>query len=173
MAAIFPDNTVLCNFAAIDRLDLLEGWLRGRGRWTDAVARETRKSARVLPSLTAVFDGGWLDEPIDYEHEQVERIRTTVFGGSPSEPTKHLGEAVTCVLILREAEFQGSWWISDDADAYEYASGRGITTRRTIDVMREIVADGDLTAQQAFTLMQRMATEGRHLVLPAQPRDLQ
>lgn len=26
-AAVFPDNTVLCNFAAVHRLDLLEGWL--------------------------------------------------------------------------------------------------------------------------------------------------
>lgn len=34
---VFPDNTVLCNFAAIERLDLLIGWLRGRGRWTEAV----------------------------------------------------------------------------------------------------------------------------------------
>jgi hypothetical protein len=29
----FPDNTVLCNFAAVDGLALLEQILRGRGRW--------------------------------------------------------------------------------------------------------------------------------------------
>jgi hypothetical protein len=29
---LFPDYTVLCNFAALDRLDLLEAVLGGRGR---------------------------------------------------------------------------------------------------------------------------------------------
>lgn len=31
--AVFPDNTVFCNFAAVERIDLLIAWLRGRGRW--------------------------------------------------------------------------------------------------------------------------------------------
>jgi len=35
---LFPDNTVLCNFAAVDRLDLLQAVLNGRGRWTPTVA---------------------------------------------------------------------------------------------------------------------------------------
>lgn len=37
---LFPDNTVLCNFAAVNRLDLLKSVLSGRGRWTEAVAYE-------------------------------------------------------------------------------------------------------------------------------------
>ncbi|MGH3277686.1 MAG: hypothetical protein ACRDNW_00920 [Trebonia sp.] len=37
---LFPDNTVLCNFAAVNRLDLLKSVLGGRGRWTEAVAYE-------------------------------------------------------------------------------------------------------------------------------------
>ncbi|GAA2490405.1 hypothetical protein GCM10010406_28160 [Streptomyces thermolineatus] len=41
----FPDNTVLCNFAAVDRLPLLEKVLDGRGRWTQAVAHEARRVA--------------------------------------------------------------------------------------------------------------------------------
>jgi hypothetical protein len=30
---IFPDNTVFCTFAAVERIGLLIAWLRGRGRW--------------------------------------------------------------------------------------------------------------------------------------------
>lgn len=30
---VFPDNTVFCNFAAVERVDLLITRLRGRGRW--------------------------------------------------------------------------------------------------------------------------------------------
>jgi hypothetical protein len=46
---LFPDNTVLCNFAALDRLDLLAAVLGGRARWTEDVAYETGKSAGGHP----------------------------------------------------------------------------------------------------------------------------
>lgn len=102
--AIFPDNTVLCNFASVRRLALLEGWLRGRGRWTEAVAYEARQSVGWLPELSALHVGGWLGEPLELDdpHEQglVESIRRVVFGGSPTLPRKHLGEAQTCFLAL-------------------------------------------------------------------------
>ena len=51
---VFPDNTVLCNFASVNRLELLEGWLRGRGRWTAAVAYEVGRSTTVLPALASI-----------------------------------------------------------------------------------------------------------------------
>ncbi|MCG3039466.1 hypothetical protein L7D48_02570 [Streptomyces sp. S1A] len=54
----FPDNTVLCNFAAVDRLSLLEKVLDGRGRWTQAVAAEAGRSARYWPKLEQVAVGG-------------------------------------------------------------------------------------------------------------------
>ena len=54
---LFPDNTVLCNFAAVNRLDLLRSVLGGRGRWTEAVAYEASRSAAKLPPLlTLPFD---------------------------------------------------------------------------------------------------------------------
>ena len=48
---LFPDNTVLCNFAAVNRLDLIKSVLDGRGRWTEAVAYEASRSASKLPAL--------------------------------------------------------------------------------------------------------------------------
>ena len=38
----FPDNNVLCSFAIVRRLEILEKTLAGRGRWTEAVANEAR-----------------------------------------------------------------------------------------------------------------------------------
>lgn len=172
---VFPDNTVLCNFAAVNRLDLLEGWLRGRGRWAEAVAYESAQSAQVLPALDDLMVRKWLGEPIelDEEHaEDIERLRRVVFGGSLRKAREHLGEAQTCYLIDRVEEFRESWWITDDEDAYEYAVGRRITAYRTLDIMRHIVADQDIDAATAFTLMQSMAAAGRGLKLPASPRDL-
>ena len=93
----FPDTTVLCNFAAVSELTLLARILRGRGRWTEAIAYEVSRSAKVYPELNTIASDGWLGEPIeidnDDEIEQIERVRRAVFGGTAHEPLKHLGEA--------------------------------------------------------------------------------
>jgi hypothetical protein len=97
---LFPDNTVLCNFATLNRLDLLKSVLNGRGRWTDAVAFEASRSASKLPALRGLPDEGWLDDPIEITSESdvlaISRIRRAVFDGTDNEPLKHLGEAQTC-----------------------------------------------------------------------------
>lgn len=176
-SAVFPDNTVLCNFAAVRRLDLLEGWLRGRGRWTEAVAFEASRSENWLPDLALLRSAGWLGAPIEIagaqEQELIERIRRVVFGGAPSQPMKHLGEAQTCFLLAERAEFSDAWWLSDDADAYDYAMRRHIHALRTIDIVRQIISDGDLTAALGFELLRAMDAAGRGLVLPRVISDLE
>lgn len=169
---LFPDNTVLCNFAAVDRLDLLEGWLRGRGRWTQAVAFEAGRSAQFLPAMRREHLVAWLGEPIEVDDDQVEPVRRFAFGGKVNEPLKHLGEAETCILITNHPDYQQSWWLSDDADAVEYARGRGIATYETIDIFQALVADGDITAEHAFDLMKLMDNRERNLRLPSSPKDL-
>jgi predicted nucleic acid-binding protein len=173
---LFPDNTVLCNFAAVDRLDLLKSVLGGRGRWTEAVAYEASRSASKLPALRELPADGWLDEPIEITSDshirKINQIRRAVFGGTDEEPLKHLGEAQTCYVIKNRAEFTGSWWISDDREAVRYAKFQGITTRETIDLMSIAVADGDISARDAFDLMQRMADCDRKLRLPKSVEEL-
>lgn len=169
-AFLFPDNTVLCNFAAVDRLDLLQTVLDGRGRWTAAVAYEAEKSARFLPALAGVTTAGWLDDPIEITDEadvrRVNGVRRAVFGGTDDQPLKHLGEAETCFVIKEWRAFAGSWWISDDREALRYARFQGITTYETIDLMSTAVVNGDATEQQAFDVMILMADKGRSLQLP-------
>jgi hypothetical protein len=176
-AMVFPDNTVLCNFGAVGRLDLLEGWLRGRGRWVEAVAREATQSADYIDGLQLIASDGWLGEPIEISDpaavRQVESIRRFSLGGSPNRPLQHLGEAQTCFVLAEDPAFAGSWWISDDEDAYEYANHRNIYAYRTIDIMKALVADGDLTSRQAFDLMVAMKACGRVLEMPSAPRDLE
>jgi hypothetical protein len=173
---LFADNTVLCNFAAVERLDLLKIILNGRGRWTEAVAHEASRSARYLPGLGNLPLEGWLDEPIEVSDQadvrKVERIRRGVFGGTQDRPLRHLGEAQTCYVILNWAAFAGAWWLSDDGEAVRYARRQGITTRETIDLMRIAVARGDLTARDAFDLMMKMAEHDRYLRRPRSPDDL-
>lgn len=173
---LFPDNTVLCNFAAVERLDLLKSILAGNGRWTEAVAYEASRSARVLPALDELINSGWLGDAIEIDAEsdaqQINRIRRAVFGGTADQPLKHLGEAQTCFVIKNWGEFAGSWWISDDREALRYARMQGITTRETIDLVSIAVVNGDIGAKDAFGLMQQMASEGRALRLPRSAADL-
>lgn len=176
-AAVFPDNTVLCNFGAVRRLDLLEGFLRGRGRWTEAVAYEAgRSSKHAVPALSHIFESGWLGEPVEITDaagmQHVEHLRRDVFGGTREAPEKHLGEAQTCHLLKEVAEWHGSWWVSDDGDALDFARKQGITTLETIDIFKHIVAEGDLTVQAASDLMQEMVMSDRSLRMPSTPDDL-
>lgn len=165
---LFPDNTVLCNFAAVGELDLLESVLRGRGRWTEAVEQEARQSAAWLPSLGRPLP--WLGQPVEVtettEIRSIEGIRRAVFGGSGDEPTKHLGEAQTCYLLQTRAEFRSSWWVSDDREAVRYARAQGITTRETCDVLAEAASMGDVTEDGGYAILRAMEAAGRHLRIP-------
>lgn len=174
---LFPDNTILCNFACVDSLGLLRTVLNGRGRWTSAVSYEASRSAQFLPALSSVPVDGWLGEPIeitsDTDIQRVNQVRRAVFGGTDEEPLKHLGEAETCFLIKARAEFAESWWLSDDQEAVRYARFQHITTRETIDLMTIAVINGDIAAPQAYGLMLTMADEDRGLRLPRSPRELE
>ncbi|GLX98728.1 hypothetical protein [Herbidospora sp. NBRC 101105] len=175
---LFPDNTVLCNFACVNRLDLLRAALNGRGRWTEAVAFEASRSAAHAPALTALGADRCLGEPVEIDDpsdvQKIEAIRRVVFGGDDHNQLKHLGEAQTCYIIKNWTEFAGAWWISDDRDALRYARFQGITTRETIDIMSMVVADGEIGAGDAFDLMHTMSkVHDRRLRLPEYVRDLQ
>jgi predicted nucleic acid-binding protein len=173
----FPDNTVLCNFAAVDRLRLLEGVLDGKGRWTEAVAHEAFLSARHLPLLRTLPADGWLGDPIEIddaaEQRAVERVRRSVFNGDRRAPTQHLGEAQTCVLITSRREFRASVWITDDRSAGSYSRRKGIRTLETMDLMSLAAVKGLVTAVEGHRLLHAMTAAGRHLHrISSQPDDL-
>ncbi|MGP3924178.1 hypothetical protein [Streptomyces sp. 8N616] len=173
----FPDNTVLCNFAAVRRIDVLEKVLDSRGRWTEAVAFEARRSVRHLPALDGVFVGGWLGDPVEITRaadvRRVETIRRAVFGGHRGRPLQHLGEAQTCHVIEQWDEFRGGRWITDDMEAYRYAVRRGITALQTMDLVRTATTRGILSAPDGYRLLTDMVRAGRHLHrFPGGPDDL-
>lgn len=116
-----------------------------------------------------------LGEPIDVPsefNELIESIRINVFGGLPAQPRRHLGEAQSCVILTAVHEYRGSWWVTDDVDAYEYAKRKNMFTYRTRDVFAHLVADGEVTAQEALTLMRDMQEQGRGLSMPANVDEL-
>jgi hypothetical protein len=172
----FSDSTVLCNFAAVRRLDLLQSVLLGNGRWTEAVAYEVERSSRVHNDLATIARQGWLGDPIEVAGEadsaQVERIRRAVFGGTELQPLQHLGEAQTCHILQRWPTFARSWWISDDQEALRYARFQGFPTRDTADLVGMAVENGDASRERGFELLQEMSSQGRHLRLPLSAEEL-
>lgn len=177
MSWVFCDNTVLCNFAAIGRIELLESILRGRGRWTEAVEFEAKQSRGHHPDLGQLIDGGWLGDAMeaarsDDDAGQIERIRRSVFGGAPEKPTQHLGESETIFVIKNRIEFHGAWLISDDREAVAYGRAQGLITKQTIDLMADAVAMADINAEEAYELMLRMHDSGRAVELPVHAREL-
>jgi len=172
----FPDTTVLCNFASVESLPLLRQVLDGRGRWVEAIAHEVAKSVRFHPSLACVERDGWLREPIEItdpnDIRQIERVRRSALGGPPDEPLKHLGEAQTCHVILRNDAFADSVWITDDRDASDHARFQGIRARDTMDLVSEAVACGYVTRTDGYRLLTEIADQDRYLRLPRRPADL-
>lgn len=174
---VFPDNTVLCNFACIARTDALVAHLRGRGRWVEAVAHEASQSAGHLPDLALLIgDGSALGEPIRIEDPAditaIERLRRVVFGGTADRPLQHLGEAQTCHLLQTDPQLRESTWVTDDRDAYRYAVHQGLTARTTVDLVRAMVADSDLTAPAAHQMLLAIDELRPGLDIPARPDDL-
>lgn len=177
MVFLFPDNTVLCNFACVSQVDLLVEHLRGRGRWVEAVAHEARQSSAHLPDLVGLLGPeAALGEPIrldsDADIAAVERMRRVVFGGTADRPLQHLGESQTCHLLLTDPAWADSTWVTDDREAYQYAQRQGILTRGTVDLFRAMVADADLTAERAHAHLLAIDAVRPGLPIPRRAADL-
>lgn len=174
-ALLFPDNTVLCNYAAVDRVRLLVELLNGNGRWTQAVHFEATSSARSLPALHELIQGGSMGEPIEvFEADRIERIRRGWFGGSSDRPLEHLGEAETCYLIHNHGDFSGATWITDDHSAYDFGRQQGILTWDTFDTVQQLVGRYTISAQEGFDLLKAMwAAERTPRRMPNRWQDLQ
>jgi predicted nucleic acid-binding protein len=173
----FPDTAVLCNFAAVGRLDLLEEYLGGHGVVAESIEAEIRNSIAYHPVLETVFTHNWFPPSIradqDGEAGRVETFRRVRMFGDPAKPKEHLGESETFVLLQGRPEYEGSFFLTDDHDAFRVMGKFGVPVKDTIDVLTTLVGRCSITADQAFALTIDMEAEGRELRrLPAKPTDL-
>jgi predicted nucleic acid-binding protein len=133
---LFPDNTVLINFAYIGRMDLLERLAGGKGAWCQSVASECDQSSRIegldeLARAHDVFGTPWRPEA-GAEHLEIRLLREEM--ASPGDSaTRHLGEAETIVLMERRG--LTGMFITDDEDAARKAQAHGITSMTTWDLL--------------------------------------
>jgi len=134
---LFPDNTVLINFALLNRVDILDRIMRGQGRWCAAVSDECAQSAKevgleAMAAYPAIL-GSPLFPATPAEHLEVRLLRDRLVGPGDG-PTRHLGEAETVAIISgRQID---AVFATDDRDARMLADMRGITTYTTWDLLR-------------------------------------
>jgi hypothetical protein len=170
----FPDNSVIINFALLQRLDLLKSYLRGQGKVTQAVSHEINASAGWVPAMVSLDQKEWFGKPIRVtdDHERVEGIRRHVFGGRPDEPRKHLGESETLYLIKFRADYADSVWITEDRSAYDFARANSIIARNTFEVLCELCAFGEISRADAYQCCQYLDQNERVFYSPKLPNEL-
>jgi predicted nucleic acid-binding protein len=165
---VLVDATVLTNFAAIDRLDLLREYVED-GRITHAVYDEVQRGIaagfaflqRVEEHLNPPHDDGWL-RLIDLESEE----ERTFFERIPD--WLKAGEA-TSLAISRH---RGWDFYTDDRRARRFADELGITISGTLGVLVGLVEAGSLTIESANELLVEMVRIARYRSPVTDLRDL-
>ena len=134
---LFPDNTVLINFALIQRMDLLETLANGKGQWCASVADECHNSARQ-PGLEALNEADEIFGEPWHLQGQAEWINATILRDDLASPgdgrLKHLGEAETLAIMIHRAT--DGLFVTDDSDAARLANRHGIQVIGTWDLLR-------------------------------------
>jgi hypothetical protein len=168
---VVVDACSIMNFAAVNRMPLFETAMRGRGRWTQAVAAEIQRASATLTfqALRTLNAGGWLGEPIELDTSddliEVENIRAAL-GGVSAEPLKHLGEAESIRAIESREELSGAIFLTDDGDATYLAAHRGITAKDTRWLLADACAMMDIVCPEPFDVLTEMWEAGRGVDLP-------
>ncbi|MGW7466020.1 hypothetical protein ACWGJT_15280 [Streptomyces xantholiticus] len=128
---------------------------------------KARRSAAYVRGLAQLPLDGWPGETIelstDAEIALADLLRRAVFGGTASEPLRHLGEAETLAVVQTRREFAGAVRITDDRDAGEYATTHGIPVKNTVSLMREAAESGLIPCTEAHRLLLAMVAGGRHI----------
>lgn len=165
---VYFDTCTLWNFAAVKRLDLLEGRYGHRARWTETVQWEVQQSVRGTPYLQAVLDAAWLGPPVEIGGGpaalmEIDNIRRGL-RALPGSPTEHLGEAE--IIYHLQVVDQGGFFVTDDRLALDFARRRGLFGFDTPKVMAECFAYHEIGCPQAFELIKQMAYADRGVRVP-------
>lgn len=155
----FPDNTVLVNFALINRVDLLERLANSNGQWCASVEMECVKSAKI-PGLEALTDVpaifGEPLRPTAVEHSDARLIRDDL--ARPGDlRQQHLGEAETLAIITRR-QINGIF-VTDDSSARTVAARYGVRTASTWELLRLATRVGFIDADTAWATCRLLAVK--------------
>lgn len=158
---LFPDNTVLVNFAIISRMDLLERLANGNGVWCATVAQECAASAAqprlaALRQADSMFGEPWF--PQGAEHLDTTMLRQEL-AGPGDNPRMHLGEAETLAIMLRR-QVHG-FFVTDDGDARRLAAKHGVKVASSWVLLRMAHRKGWVDEDALWGYVQTLRTSRR------------
>ena len=152
-SSIIFDNTVLSNFAAVDRVSLLEQLYRGRAYTTLMVVDEIQSGLHAgyqhLQSAEEVLNpphpAGWLYVlPLESAEEQALYIEMAVSLGA--------GEASCLALAIA----RGFVLATDDLAARRTANQRNVRLTGTVGILIRLVREGHLSLTEANNILAQM-----------------
>lgn len=159
---LFPDNTVLINFAYIGRMDLLEQLSNGNGAWCGTVAFECDRQSSKL-SLPTMLDAHRIFGDPLYPESPAEHIDTQAFRvllAKPGDsPKMHLGEAETISIVANRG--LSAIFASDDVEAGRLAVTHGISIATTWYLLKMTVRVGFASRDEIWGYVLKLANEGR------------
>jgi predicted nucleic acid-binding protein len=147
------NTTVLSNFAAAGRIELLEARYRGAANITVEIGDELRRGLNAgYAYLESVFQGmasikstGWLQVLIPSSSEE-QRLRAEFDG--LLDP----GEASCLALAIS----RGLVFVTDDLAARRLASERGMLLTGTLGILVALVRDDELSLAEANAMLAEM-----------------
>jgi predicted nucleic acid-binding protein len=145
MAVVLLDNTVLSNFAHIERPDLLRLALPD-AHTTPQVMAELQSG--VTLGRLPVCDWSWLTlvELSPHEQDRLVYLQSILDDGEAS-----------CIAIAMERDCA---IFSDDRDARRYARRQGLSISGTLGVLTFLIEGGHLTVAEADAHLQEMIVHG-------------
>lgn len=163
MLSVFPDNTVLVNFATIGRMDLLASLVGSNGRWCITVAGECDDwSGNLdLPEMLKAHEifGDPLVPESGREHRAAQRYRDMLrSAGQP--PTQNTGEAETLAII--ECRGIRAMFVTDDTSVLRVAPPNDPVVVSTWALLRAAGRRELLTADQLWSYSRALNAAGRH-----------
>ena len=164
---LFPDNTVLINFAIIEQVPLLEKLLAGKGKWVAAVAAECELSIRtgLYPAELASVSGMMTETLIPSRSEAIDArtIRNEI--AAPYEPfPKSYGEAQTLAIITKRD--LSAIVITDDGGVGRYVAENEIEVIvvSTTDILAMAVRANLMTQPEGEAHIAKLIAAGRHRI---------
>lgn len=156
---MFPDTTVLINFAIINRMDLLARLTNGHGRWCATVSREWEDwtpRLRLVAIPWEIFGDPLRPDPAELEYARTLRTRLARPG---KNPYRHLGEAETIAIVTRRG--LRCFFVTDDRSAQQLARRHGVPTVDTWQLLRLGHAKGWVDADTLWGYVQTLRDHRR------------
>jgi hypothetical protein len=166
---VVVDACTVRNFAAANRMPLLERILDGNGRWTETVMTELEEGEQYEPNFDLTNARNIFGVEISFEDlEEIAGIAgiQKAMAYPDANSTDHFGEAESIYAVLHHPELMGARFFSDDGPAVDFALGKGIDAFTSWQALSVAYDDGLVGCPEAYDILRTMREAGRGVWVP-------